>query len=132
MKKLSALFIFLFLFFCLQNNLNAQGYITAGGLRIGDGIGFTIQQRVLDRWTAEGILNYQFSKNEAVITGLFERHIPLISRRLNFYVGGGFHTGVNNENAPEFKRPLGLTAISGVELSVNNINVSLISNPLLI
>lgn len=109
--------------------LSAQSYITAGGLRLGTDWGLTFQQRVLDHVSVEGIAQQSFQREEFMLTGLVERHYPIVFDGLNFYFGGGLHKGWNNqpvstENPNGVKDPFGITGIGGLELSLGRINIS--------
>ena len=125
MKKLSFFLAFLF----LATLGVAQGYFTAGGVRVGDGYGLTLQQRVAKKVTIEGIVKNTPDRNEFSVTLLAERHVALVTRRLNFYTGLGVHKGfINNQNELEeeekFDSPFGLTAITGLELTLGKFNLS--------
>jgi hypothetical protein len=120
MKKLSFLLGFLF----LTTLGMAQSYFTAGGIRIGDGIGISLQQRVAKKVTVEGILKNNNARDEFSVTGLIERHISLISRRLNFYTGIGLHKGFVHNDELETKGPFGITAVGGLEFTIGKLNLS--------
>ena len=75
----------------LATQVQSQSYITAAGLRMGSDFGVTIQQRIISRFTVEGIVSTRAATDETTGTLLLEMHKPLISKRVNFYMGGGFH-----------------------------------------
>ena len=120
MKKLSFLLAFIF----AASVGMAQSYFTAAGVRVGDGFGVTLQQRIAKKVTVEGILKNNQTRNEFSVTGLVERHVPLISRRLNFYVGIGLHKGFTNSRESDFESPFGVTGIGGLEFTIGKLNLS--------
>ena len=122
MKKLLILFVFVFSFFL---NSNAQLYMTAGGLRMGTDWGFTIQQRIFDKVSGEFIFQNSLSREEALMTFLYEQHYSLVTKGLNVYSGGGIHFGWNSEPAEKMiDNPFGITAILGAEFTIARFNLS--------
>ncbi|QCR23872.1 hypothetical protein [Pontibacter sp. SGAir0037] len=94
----------------------AQVYRTAAGIRLdSDQFGITIQQRVQERSTVEGILS--MSSNEFRGTALYEWHRPLLGRRFNYYMGAGGHVGNLKDNGTF----TGLDVIGGIEYKVNGL-----------
>ena len=119
-KKKYLLFILLLSSF----SVFAQSYTTAGGMRLGTEWGLTLQQRILDRATIEGIFQSSLTREELTITALFEHHNPLISKRLNFYAGGGLHKGWTTQKNPLYKNPFGFTLIAGLEFTIARLVLS--------
>lgn len=74
----------------------AQKYRTAVGLRLGkDNTGLTIQQKLLDHVTLEGLgVAAARSFNGTV---LLERHFGILGPSLNYYLGAGAHLGRNQD-----------------------------------
>ena len=120
MKKLSFLLGFMF----IATLGMAQSYFTAGGIRVGDGFGLTLQQRVAKKVTVEGILKNSKNRAEFSVTGLVQRHVPLISRRLNFYTGVGLHKGFAHDSEINTKGSFGVTAVGGLEFTIGKLNLS--------
>ena len=118
----------LFLFSCFGGGgeLSAQRYFNALGLRMGTDWGMTYQQRVAKRWTVEGILNREKDRDLTMLTVLGERHAPLIGKRLNFYIGGGFHQGFLDTpiDGPDPENPFGVTGIAGLEFTIARLSAS--------
>jgi hypothetical protein len=108
--------------------LAAQSYNTALGLRLGTDWGISVQQRIGKTTTLEGIVQSSLQREEALVTLLGEQHYPMLSRRLNLYVGAGLHKGWLNasdeRSGKPYKDPFGLTAIAGAELSLGRFNIS--------
>ncbi len=114
----------------LSFSLQAQAYMTAGGLRAGTDWGLTIQQRLTKNMTIEGIVQSSLQREEVLLTALAERHYALVFRGLNLYTGAGLHKGFlsnpadNELNAPNYKDPLGVTFIGGAEVTLGRFNFS--------
>ena len=100
-------------------NLNAQTYTTAGGIRIGNSIGLTVNQRILRKTSLEGILQNDFNKN-TYFHILARQHTPLITRRANVYYGGGLHFGVQDGSTGV----AGLDGVLGIEMTLLRLNIS--------
>jgi hypothetical protein len=91
----------------------AQKYRTAAGVRIGrDNFGVTVQQKVFERTTLEGI--GLVGTREVSATLLAEQHFGLLGKSLNYYLGAGAHVGVQ-KNDGGFG---GVDAIAGVEYKI--------------
>ncbi len=108
--------------------LFSQGYNIAGGIRMGTDWGITGKYRVGKKESIEAIIQSSAnnSRDEVIITALYEKHNPLISKRFNFYTGAGLHKGWNNTVNGEttFENPFGITAIAGIEFNLGRTNVS--------
>ncbi len=107
----------------------AQSYQTALGMRLGTDWGITARQRLAKRSTLEGILQSSLQREEILLTALYERHFPIISRRFNLYYGGGLHKGwisldpENESGAPSYD-PFGITLVGGIEFTLARLNFS--------
>lgn len=114
MKKVFLLGLCLSLLACLP--AMAQRYKTAAGLRIGsDEFGFTIQQKILEKTTLEGLVTA--SPREITATILGEQHFPMLGQRFNYYLGGGAHGG----RLKDYGAIYGVDAIVGLEYKVNGL-----------
>ena len=126
------LILFIFLAF-ISITISAQKYITAAGLRVGSGIGLTLQQRIGEKLTVEGIAQKSLFENESYVSALLERHFKLIAKGLNFYVGAGPHMAVNKKNVTDEKgnpvtytsKGYGASAIGGLEMRLNRMVFSI-------
>lgn len=136
----SLLFLILFQ---LPNQAFCQRYGTALGLRFGNSkfnrtVGLTMQQRLFDRVTFEGILQSDFSRN-ITLSLLAEKHSPIISKRFNYYYGAGVAFGneesfVKNPGTKEIihtygNSTFGVDLMAGIELTVANAVISLDYKP---
>ncbi len=135
--------LILLVFLGLPFYANAQRYGTALGLRFGNSdfnrtLGLTVQQRIVNQVTLEGILQSDFSRNSS-ISLLAEKHRPIISKRFNYYLGGGVAFGneesfVKNPTTKEIVHTYGNTTfgvdlIAGIELTLANAVISLDYKP---
>ena len=105
--------------------LLAQSYDLTGGIRMGTDWGLTTKYRFAKKTTGEFILQSSLQREELILTALVEQHSPLISRRFNFYVGGGLHKGwLTPKEGEVIKDPFGLTAIAGIEFTLARLNLT--------
>ena len=113
--------------FLLPLSMSAQGYGTAAGVRIGDGIGITFQQQVALNTSIEAILQRKFANSDATLSLLYEKHQNVLTRGLNIYAGGGvYYTWIENDaNAiVQPKNAFGVSPIAGAELTIGSFNVA--------
>ena len=135
--------ILLFSFLLGSFNSFSQRYGTAFGLRLGNSdlnrmIGISLQQRIQDRLTVEGILQTDFNRN-TTFTLLAENHRPIISKRFNYYLGAGLALGneesfLKNEATREIihtygNQTFGIDLIGGIEMTMANAVISLDYKP---
>lgn len=138
-----SLLIFLICFLLNGIQADAQRYGTALGLRLGNSdinrtIGVSLQQRVKERITIEGIVQTDFSRN-TTLSVLAQKHHPIISKRFNYYYGGGLSFGseesfVKNPSTKEINHTYGnattgVDLIAGVEMTLANAVISLDYKP---
>ncbi len=109
--------IFALLLLLAAYPLFSQKYITAAGLRLGGGIGITMQQSLWSQYTAEVQLQKAFTNGLSTFTALFEQHHRILSKGANFYLGIGPHIGSYQAENKENKRSgvLGISGIGGME-----------------
>ena len=103
---------------------DAQSYITAVGGRLGTYWGLTLQQRLTKHLTVEGIAETSTRRNEVMLTGLVESHLPIFVRHLNIYGGAGIHKGWSTSNRDFVDDPYGISFIGGAELTIGRFNLS--------
>lgn len=97
----------------LPQTAQAQKYRTAAGLRLGkNNYGLTVQQKILDKTTLEGLA--LVGSREVSATVLAERHFGILGPSLNYYFGAGGHLGTHKDNGGFG----GLDALAGVEYKV--------------
>ena len=102
----------------------SQSYFTTAGARFGTDWGISVQQKVLKHTTFEAIFQSSLTREELMLTGLLEQHFPLISKRLNVYLGAGYHKGFVTDINANYDSPYGLTLIAGAEFTLARFTVS--------
>lgn len=90
----------------------AQKYTTAAGIRVGSGIGLTVQQHLWDKYTLEVSAQKNLFKSGTYTAAFFEQHHKLIMKGFNFYLGAGPHA--------EFKPSETVYDSKGQETTVSN------------
>ncbi|MES2647926.1 MAG: hypothetical protein V4717_13685 [Bacteroidota bacterium] len=114
-------------------SLSAQKYTTAAGIRVGSGIGLTVQQHLWDKYTLEGIAQKSLLRDGMHVAALFERHNKLFFKGLNFYIGAGPHFNyygnqpVDDKSVTEpgyIKNAVGISAIGGFEMRFKRLVLS--------
>ncbi|MDX2250229.1 MAG: hypothetical protein SF052_25830 [Bacteroidia bacterium] len=114
-KFLFSAVLFLFSF----SEIFAQTYITSAGIRLGNSFGLTVNQRVLNKVTVEGILQNDFNQT-TYLHVLARRHKSILARRANVYFGGGPHFGFQNGTGGI----AGVDALLGAEVTLAGLNIS--------
>ncbi len=139
---MKGIFILICLSLVTYLQVNGQKYGTTLGIRLANDdqrmLGLTMEQRVFDHFTLEGILQSDFSRNSSLHV-LSKRHIPILTKRLNIFTGAGISFG-NEESVG--KDPLsrevvttygnstfGVDLMIGAELTILGANVSLDYKP---
>jgi hypothetical protein len=143
MSQLSKVFLLLFFLTISGSAVMAQRYGTAVGVRLGNSnlsrtFGLSIQQRIVDKVTLEAILQSDFSRN-TTFSLLAERHRPIVSKRFNYYYGGGIAFGneesfTKNDETMQIDHTfgnstVGVDLIAGIEFTVANTVLSLDYKP---
>lgn len=128
MKSLLQISLLLCCLFFISS-IFAQGYKTAGGIRLGTEYGITIKQRILDKSAIEGILQKSVLNDKTtMLTVLWEEHRKIIFKKINYYYGAGPHIGfwksTDNEGNEINKKTVGATAIIGAEITLGRFNIS--------
>lgn len=130
MRKTFILVLFVAAF---TTTLSAQKYTTAAGVRMGSGIGLTVQQHLWDKYTMEGIVQKNLFKAGTNVAALFESHNKLVFKGLNFYIGAGPHAGFypstttfneKGENITTSNNSFGVSGIAGIEMRFKRLVIS--------
>ncbi|NJN33437.1 MAG: hypothetical protein HC817_03440 [Saprospiraceae bacterium] len=126
--QLSLLLFFLIGLYPLSiSTVSAQGYGTAVGIRLADGIGITLQQQVARKVTVEAIVQRGLSSEDVTLSILGEHHKNLIFNGFNVYVGGGFYRTwyAHDEKLIQQQRnAFGISPIIGAELKLGSFVLS--------
>lgn len=110
-----------------------QKYNTLAGIRIADDFGISFAQRVAKKTTVE--LNHQpgtFAGRE-LTSILGKQHYPLLTKRINFFMGAGLYTRKAIETNSETTvavRTNGLAMTFGAEISLGRLSISTDYQPL--
>ena len=102
----------------------AQSYNTAIGLRLGNDLGFTLQQRFANRTTAEAVFYGGNSNPDTYANLLVEQHLPLFSKRINAYVGLGFGSHWQFVDDQFTEQKYTIPGVIGLEASFGRLNIS--------
>lgn len=122
----------------LVPEMQAQTYQHTLGLRFAGGtgaryVGLTSNYRLAKGLSLEGIVQTNFQDNHTAHL-LLKRHRGLVSRRFNFYYGGGVSVGSEESfiRDPETRtktftygnKTVGVDMIGGIEMTLLGLNVS--------
>jgi hypothetical protein len=100
--------------------VQAQGYNWAVGVRMGgDTAGASVKYR-MDASRGLEFLASSYWHDGFVLTGLYERYVPVIDRGFNFYYGAGAHLGGHEEYFV-----LGADGIVGLEYQFDEVPLAL-------
>lgn len=120
-----------------------QSYGTALGLRLANNnsyrmLGLTAQHRIQKGLSLEAILQSDFNVNTTV-HALIKLHRPLLSKRLNYYYGGGLSLGLQEswQKVSETRTimqtygnpTLGVDIVGGIEMTLMGITFSVDYKP---
>lgn len=127
MKKYS--FILLFLLGCLK--VQSQSYQVAAGLRLGGGVGISIQSLLSRQLSIETQLRHRPSLDYTELALLVKDHHKFAFRRFNMYVGGGMFSGWYSREVPSENSSAdwGVSLIAGLEVTVGKLNLSVDLRP---
>jgi hypothetical protein len=123
----------LFVLAIAGTTIQAQKYTTAAGIRVGGGIGITVQQLLWDKNTLEAQVQKGFTNNLTLATLLFEQHHGVFSKGTNFYIGAGPHFGHYGSNGKNANAGgvFGASFIGGLELKLGKTLLSFDLKPML-
>ena len=113
--------LFSICFFFISSAIYGQSYFTSAGVRVGNGFGVTVKQRMLKKVTVEGIINSNGDFTNLI--GLVEFHQPVLTRYFNLYGGAGIHSSFPNSSNES--GGFGLDFIVGLECNISKLNLSL-------
>ena len=112
------------IFLLLPIFANAQGYNTGVGIRLGRSAGLSLAQRVSPRHSVELLAANRFGTDAFTLTAIGRRHLPILLKQTNLFVGAGLHKGWGYEDEGERANPFGITGQVGLELSVKRATVA--------
>jgi len=121
--------LFMLLLFLGQFSTIGQSYNTVGGIRLGDDFGLNATQRVANKTTLDLIYQPGTFAGREMISLTARQHYPLLTKRLNFFLGGGAahritHYGMGD--APLSKiHNTNLAFTIGSEMTIGRLNFSI-------
>lgn len=107
--------------------VSAQKYNTIAGVRIGDDFGLSGAQRIANKTTIEFNLQPGTFAGRQMITLLGKQHYPLLTKRLNFFMGAGVYSrkyAPSYNEAPSPTNTQGLALSFGAEFSIGRLSIS--------
>ncbi len=104
--------------------LSCQAYITTAGIRMGPAWGISVQQRLLERITAEAVLSSAVAGDVSTFSLVGKIHNSLITKNANLFMGGGIHHRWIYDFEENKTTLNGITGVAGAELTLGRINVS--------
>lgn len=121
-------FIFILFALFLTQFVNAQSYITTAGIRIGGGVGMSVEQKILEKTTIEGVITQQTLRNiegQHKVSAVIKRHHYTHGRALNGYWGlGGNQTWQTSKD-----KDYGVNGVIGIEGTLFNLNTAIDYRP---
>jgi hypothetical protein len=125
--------VILFCGLLMHGFVTGQSYNTAIGMRFGDDLKFSINQRILSKTTVEVNLSDGLFSDVKYASAMIKSHSPIVSKRLNFYLGGGIYGSSSTldriEDEDFVYSSEGLVGVMGAEFTVGRINVSIDYSP---
>ncbi len=126
MKKL---IIFVIVLFVCDNIMLGQSYNTVGGIRLADDFGLSVSQRIANKTTLDLIYQPGTFAGREMLSLTARQHYPLITKRLNFYLGGGVayrNTEFGIGDDPNTKvQSANLAFTLGGEMTIGRLNFSI-------
>lgn len=105
----------------------SQKYNTVAGIRIADDFGISFAQRFANKNTVELHIQPGTFAGRQMTALLVRQHYPLITKRLNFFMGAGVYSrstpSVNIDDVQNLKSK-GIAFTFGAEFSIGNLNIS--------
>ncbi len=120
------LLFFVCIILIISFSTQAQKYTTAAGVRLGTGIGITLQQSLGGNKTLEAIVQKGVFNDLTTVAVLLEQHHKIFSKGTNFYLGAGPHFGLygNSIKNAGIKNAVGASFIGGLEMRLGKMLLS--------
>ncbi|MBK8701612.1 MAG: hypothetical protein IPN29_19495 [Saprospiraceae bacterium] len=108
---------------------SGQSYNTVLGMRFGEDFGFVGAQRIANHTTLELSASDGLFSSNKFVSATLKQHHNLVTRRFNFFVGGGYIgkslVGVDNERENYSTTGHGIAGVMGTEFTLGRLNFSL-------
>ena len=112
--------------------VNAQPYFTAAGLRVGNVLALTVNQRVAQHTSLEFLMGEQLTQKVSFATAMVKQHQNvLIGRGINIYMGAGGQWSWKNK-ADTTISEIGAVLLAGAEVTFGRLNLSWDFRPLIL
>jgi hypothetical protein len=105
----------------------SQKYNTLAGIRIGDDFGISFAQRIANKTTMELNIQPGTFAGRQMSSVLVKQHYPLLSKRINFFMGGGLYSRkipVQYAEGSQSQSSVGLALSFGAEITFGKLSVS--------
>ncbi len=112
-------------------SLSAQSYRTAAGVRFGGGVGMSVEQKIMEKTTIEGVITQQSLKSfesPHKLSAMVKRHHYIKGRALNGYWG----LGGNQIREASKEREYGVAGVIGIEGTLFYLNTAIDYRPTLL
>ena len=122
------IFLFSFVILCTGLTTYGQSYNTAFGFRLGEELGFSLVQRVANHTTLDLSASDGLFAGHKYVSLQARSHYGIISRRFNFFLGGGGFVRSNEVAKDDYPAPDkvgGISGVMGAELTLGRISVSI-------
>ena len=117
-----------FFVMCLFSEAYTQSYLTAAGVRVGGGVGMSLEQKVIENTTIEGVLAQQSIKSmesPRTFSAMIKRHHNIKGRALNGYWGLGGHQAWDVAKDKSY----GFDGVVGIETTIFYLNTAVDYRP---
>lgn len=122
------IFLFAFVILCTAITSQGQSYNTAFGFRLGEELGFSLVQRVANHTSLDLSASDGLFAGHKYVSLQARSHYGIISRRFNFFLGGGGFVRSNEVAKDDYPAPDkvgGISGVMGAELTLGRISVSI-------
>ena len=116
--------ILIFCFFTFIGPTNSQSYNTTAGITFNKYLGLTFKQRVADHTTIEAILARTPTAKNYTGSILAAQHFPMLTKRLNFFIGAGPHFTKYQFNDATSNTVMGFSAFAGLDFTIRRLNIA--------
>lgn len=127
LSSMKEVFVFLLVLALISSEkLFSQHYRLAGGIRVGDNYGLSLQGRLFGCTSAEAMLHPGIGNQYNNVSLVIKQHQKIITDRLNIYGGAGIMQSwkqIDQDNI-EYYKTGGIRGIVGAELTIGRYNLS--------
>jgi hypothetical protein len=129
MRKIFAMLTISF----LAMSLYGQGYNTAIGLKFGDDLKFSLNQRIANKLSVEANFSDGLFSDHKYVSLALKRHYPIFSKSVNIFLGAGYYGQSHINGKDEIQNfdynNKGLLGMIGGEVTIGRLNISMDFTP---